>query len=203
METSATDYPSLEIWSSFKKGNKDAFEAIYHLYFDELYRYGIRLLADEDSVKDCIHDLFLKLWNNKKNLGDVKEIKSYLIISLRGIIYNKLQRNKIDLFTTEEFENESKFSLSFYPNDSTDASSKKAIIITALNKLSPRQKEIIYLRYFLDFDYEDIAQIMGISVKGAYKLNARSIKALRDLMDIDHSALLIVLLYAAQHVLLK
>jgi DNA-directed RNA polymerase specialized sigma24 family protein len=85
----------IAIWQSFKSGDKDSFKTIYFTYYSNLYEYGMRIISDKELVKDTIHDLFVKLWNNKLNLGDVTAIKAYLIVSLRSALYNNLQKKAV------------------------------------------------------------------------------------------------------------
>ena len=66
-------------------------------------------------------------------------------------------------------------------------------ILAALNQLTPRQKEVIYLRYFEELDYEEIAVIMKITVKATYKLMARGLEALRQVMEVSIPSLLLFL----------
>jgi RNA polymerase sigma factor (sigma-70 family) len=55
-------------------------------------------------------------------------------------------------------------------------------VIEALNKLTVRQRETIYLRYFEDFDFETIAIIMEMNVQSVRNLLFRGMKVLRDLL---------------------
>jgi RNA polymerase sigma factor (sigma-70 family) len=59
----------------------------------------------------------------------------------------------------------------------------------ALNLLTPRQKEVIYLRYFQELEYAEIAGIMEITVKGVYKLTARGLETLRQILNISDTLL--------------
>jgi RNA polymerase sigma factor (sigma-70 family) len=77
-------------------------------------------------------------------------------------------------------------------NDEALAQSQK--IRMALEQLTGRQKEIIYLKYFEEMDYEQISELMNISVKGAYKLSARALEALKVILDVD-AAVVIVMLF--------
>jgi RNA polymerase sigma factor (sigma-70 family) len=182
------------IWQSFKDGDRTSFEKIYHLYFKSLYEYGVRLINDKEVVKDCIHDLFVKIWSNKDNLGEISNLKSYLLVSLRGTIYNKSQSNS--KITFDEIDEKYDFRMDFsveneYINkESSSGQSEK--ILQLLHSLTPRQKEVIYLKYFEELDYGEIAAILNISVKATYKLSARALDALREVLQLSHSSVLIL-----------
>jgi len=186
------------LWQSFKNGEKDAFQAIYFSFFNNLYEYGMRIVSDKELVKDAIHDLFVKLWNSKTGLSDVIAIRPYLLVSLRTTIYNHLKQDKRMMIKEigEDHPFEMVFSVEsdFIRNETKSAQTQK--LIDALNQLTPRQKEVVYLRYFEELEYEEIASIMNITVKATYKLTARGLVSLRQLMDISNSSLLMLIAMA-------
>jgi RNA polymerase sigma factor (sigma-70 family) len=186
------------LWQSFKEGNKDSFQTIYFSYFNHLYEYGMRLAGDKEKVKDCIHDLFVKLWNNKSNLSDITAIRPYLLVSLRTTLFNKLQKESrvVPTEINEHHPFEMVFSVEsdFIKKETRSGQVQK--LIEALNQLTPRQKEVIYLRYFEEMEYEEIAAMMNITVKATYKLTARGLETLRHVMNISNSSLLLLLTLA-------
>lgn len=184
-----------QLWLSFKNGNQASFQAIYHQHFSPLYEYGARFLTDKDLVKDAIHDLFVKLWSNKSNLGEVSNIRSYLLVSLRSSIFNKAHQNsKVKLTENiEQFPFEMEFSVESKYVAKEAQTKQTQLLLDALNQLSPRQKEVLYLRYFEEMDYDEIAQIMEITVKATYKLTARGIDSLRQIMNLPESNILLLL----------
>lgn len=162
----------------------------------------MRILNDEDQVKDCIHDLFAKLWLNHKTIGHTDNIRFYLIGALRNTIFS--YKTKADRFQKEEFTDPDDFVLDF--NAESDQIKKEEALIQsqkirdALSQLTARQKEIIYLKYFEDMDYEKISEIMDLSVKGAYKLSARAMDALKLLLDADSAMVIFMLLNYKSHI---
>jgi RNA polymerase sigma factor (sigma-70 family) len=185
------------LWQLFKSGDKESFQSIYFSHFNNLYEYGIRIVNDKELVKDSIHDLFLKLWNNRANLGDIQSIRPYLLVSLRGILYNKQEKiSRVKLVEIDEqlpFEMVFSVESIFIRKETQSAQTQK--LIGALNQLTPRQKEVIYLRYFEELDYEEIATIMEINVKATYKLVARGLDTLRSLLNLSNTSLLILLAF--------
>ena len=192
MPTSNTD---TELWSLTKEGDKDSFAAIYHQYFKNLYEYGSRLIDDRDLVKDCIHDLFVKLWANKGNLGDVQNVKTYLIVSLRHLIYNRMaagKKNRLkEIDENYHFEMDWSVETKLIEKENLSEQSKK--LLSAMDALSARQKEIIYLKYFEDLSYDEIADVLGITTKAAYKLLYRALDALKDIFNVPKMVLLSML----------
>ncbi len=174
-------------WHSFKAGDKDSFQLIYFRYYHPLYEYGMRIASDEEVVKDSIHDLFVKLWKNKANLGDVTAIRAYLMVALRSTLYNNFQKNNRNprVGINENVPFEIVFSVeSDYIKKETEFELDQKLT-DALNRLTPRQKEVIYLRYLEEMEYPEIAGLMNITIKGVYKLTARALEALRQTLSIS------------------
>lgn len=173
-----------ETWSSFVNGNEASYEALYHFYFKTLCDFGLRLCADKEIVKDCIQEIFIKLWVNRANLHNIKSIKSYLFSALRNAIFNfyASPRSKNDVITAET-ENLD-FVLEYSPEEILIGreieTEKTRKVKLALNELTARQKELIYFKYYIGLDYNEIAEVMQITVKACYKLMGRALEILKE-----------------------
>jgi RNA polymerase sigma factor (sigma-70 family) len=176
------DLTSEEIlWLSFLKGDTNAFSEIYNNNYKKLFLYGIKLLKDEGLTKDCIHDLFVKLYANRKQLSATNNIHAYLLRSLRNIILNVIRDNK----PTEELTNAS-FDLidandeieDLFSNNDIDFDNKKKLI-RIVDSLSDKQKEIIHLRYVQELDYVEIAKTLEINYQSAKNLLHRTLVKIR------------------------
>ena len=171
-----------QLWLSFKQGKEGAFSMIFKKYYNDLYFYGLKLTNDEALVKDTIQDFFALLWLRREQLGEVENVKAYLIISfrrelvrgsnaIRKLIEKKqlfkdtlseFELSKEDLIVQNDFQNENILQL------------KKA-----LNKLKATQREIIYLRFYSGFDDKEISQILNIKYQSVRNKIHRALNALR------------------------
>ena len=90
-------------WTELLKGNQTALKQIYMDYHKVLFQYGMRLLLDEAATKDCLHNLFVKIWSNRKNLHHTDNVKYYLMSTLRNEIINyKTKESRYDHSTAAE-----------------------------------------------------------------------------------------------------
>jgi len=84
-----------QLWKTFKAGGKTDFAQIYEKHAAVLYNYGRHIRTDQALVKDCIQELFIDIWKNRKTLGATDSIKFYLLKSLRRkIIYEAKKGGK-------------------------------------------------------------------------------------------------------------
>jgi len=167
------------LWEAFRDGDERAFSSIFNRYVQELYKYGNRFSADNELVKDAIQELFIKLYNNRSNLGSTDNIRFYLFKALKRRLIDDLSQNTntISLST---------LSLPFEMEHSSDEVEeewetlvKKKRLKNALSQLSPRQKEAIYLRYEVELSLEEIAELLDMNYQSARNLIHRGIDKLR------------------------
>jgi len=172
------------LWKSFLEGNKEAIATIFLLFHDDLYRYGLRLAGNTDMVEDSIQDLFLQLWKNRQNLRPVDNLKPYLFKSFRNHMIDNLElRNPVMQI---EIDFEHPFEFNYSPEDfiiQQQVSEENQLkIVDALNKLSSRQREAIYLRFFEELDFDMIAIIMDMNVQSVRNTLHRGLQGMRNLM---------------------
>ncbi len=146
-----------------------------------LFRYGQRFTSDTELIKDCIQDVFTGLYKNRKQLVTPKNIKVYLLVSLKNSLINALYRE--DRYTPYDHETVS-FTLGLtveeqYVTDEQYTNQQKKIQ-EILNVLTPRQKEIIYYRYIQELSFDEICIMMDMNYQSAQNLIQRSLKKIRD-----------------------
>lgn len=168
-------------WQSFKDGDINALQALYNHYVDPLYSYGIALCQDQEKVKDCIHDLFISLWDSRKNFAIPNSGKAYLMVSLRRRIFDKGSKiasltgelNDLEENRIADDDHEARWI------EAEDNQKQNEKLETALQRLSDRQREIIHMKYFQQLEYEEIGKIMDLNYQSARNLVNRALAALR------------------------
>lgn len=158
------------------------FTELYDKTIDNLFAFGSKFTTDREMIKDCIQDVFVKLYTKRGELDSVVNIESYLYVSLRNRINDEFRHNS-HVCDDEIDENNAK---TFYDNgdiydmERIEEEQKKTNTITEYVKcLSPRQQQIIRLYYIEQRKYDDICQIMGINYQSVRNLMHRSLLRLR------------------------
>ena len=82
---------ALKLLDDYRHGNQNAFTALYNLYVVSLLNYGSCLTSDRELVKDCVHDVFVKLLTKCKS-QKITKVGSYLFISLRNRLTDEFRR---------------------------------------------------------------------------------------------------------------
>lgn len=172
------------LWERFCKGDRDALGTIYRGNVDDLFHYGMHFCRDSEIVKDCLQDLFQCLWLEREHISsNVQNIRYYLLSSFRRRLLRSLIKNR--KFSTES---------SFASFDFELIPPQEEIIIqnetyyqqvTQLREgiatLSRRQREAIYLRFYQNLSYADIAHLMSMKVDSVYNLISKAIGLLKNM----------------------
>lgn len=159
--------------------------SLYNLYVDNLYTYALYLGFDKEAIMDAIHDVFCKLAADEKILRDVSNIKLYLFKSLKNRLYDifKARREYVGLsiIESEEMPFDIHITIEDLLINREEQLQIERTIAEMLGRLTERQREIVYLRYIQECDYEQIAELLQISVHGCRKLLSKAMQKLRDM----------------------
>ena len=94
-----------ELVAQFCSGDDKAYAELYDMYIQMLYNYGLKLTSDQELLKDCVHDVFVKVYLKRNDKNAIKNLCSYLLISLKNRLLDEFRRQT---FTTpnevEEYE---------------------------------------------------------------------------------------------------
>ena len=177
-----TNHSTDTLLASFQAGNMAAFSQLYNLHINVLFNYGLKLTIDKELLKDCIHDIFVKLYTKKDELGTIDNLRSYLSISLKNKLCDELRRRMYMSDTAVE-----EVSIST-PTDVEDdymeeeqRKNEFSLVRRLLDQLSPRQREALTLYYIEEKKYEDICEIMNMNYQSVRNLMHRGLTKLRSL----------------------
>ncbi|MDO6803114.1 sigma-70 family RNA polymerase sigma factor [Wenyingzhuangia sp. 1_MG-2023] len=164
---------SEKLWGLFIDGDMDAFKTIYNMYYQMLYNFGKRYLNDSE-VEDAIHDTFLNILKYKNSSSEVKNIKAYLFKCLRNQIFKVKKAAKLEF----ELDNET-----IQSENNTHEEQEKELVFKKLKELikelSPREREIIYLKYFQNFNNIEISELLDLNYQTVRNILGNAIKKLR------------------------
>ena len=168
------------IWDAFRNGNQEALEYIYKQHYSALKYYATKFDLSDSQTNDVIQELFVELIESGNKISQVSNIRYYLL----GATRNKIYRLK----SKEQKKNRNFDALDFsIANSIEDQLIHKEIqensiqhVIASINNLSQKQQEIIYLRFYNDLSYKEIAEIFNTKAQTVQNLMGRAIRSLKD-----------------------
>ncbi len=184
------------VWLDLKAGNRGAYEQVIRDYYQELFAYGIRLQNNPDFIKDCLHDLFVHIWERRTYLAETDNIRLYLLKSLR----NRVVKQVVKEARSVELEEEMDGILPLGESTEDEIVYYENLLLTrqrvknALRELPPRQREVLHLRFYEGLSNDRIADIMNISKPAVANLVHASLRRIRQIWHI--SQIFVISLFA-------
>ncbi|MEZ4886985.1 MAG: sigma-70 family RNA polymerase sigma factor [Chitinophagales bacterium] len=177
------------LWLQLKQGSQTAFAQLFRKYHTSLYEYGLHLVNDrEELLKDTIQELFTELWAKRKKLADVHYVKTYLFKSFRRNLLKELkkQRKFVFLFDYTNIQPNA-FSLSIEDLMIAEEMSKETQlkVANALENLTASQREVIYLKFKDNLDYEEIEAVTNLKYQSIRNSVYRALKTLREVIRVN------------------
>lgn len=184
----------IKIWNAFLGGDKAAFEQLLLRYYRSLFDYGMRFQSNPDQLRDDIHDLLVNLWERREFLKQTDFVKLYLFKALRHQIFNGKRKKEIfvtiDNLNEENTNNHEDFLLGFEKEEINKTQNNQ--INRTLHKLTKRQQEILYLKFFEDLSNDQIAELMKISKPATANLLYTSLLAFKAYWKAEFSSLFLL-----------
>jgi RNA polymerase sigma-70 factor (ECF subfamily) len=179
--------------------DKDTIHSLYVTYARDLYAYGLSFLPDSDLVEDAIHDVFLDIAIHENRLETIRNMKFYLVSSLRHRLTFLLKKDKKFTPITDDDAD-----LGNYENDSQtvwieqeEETMKAQLVKRMLSLLNPRQCEALHLRFVEGFSLEEISGLMQINRQSVQNLIQRTINKIRKEFTVTLTLFLFFLLKAS------
>lgn len=176
---------NITYWEGMRKGNKQALFDLYNSTYFHLVRFGLKLTANDELVKDSVTQLFLQLWEKRQRLQPVTQVRAYLFTSLRRMLVDQLEyhakiENAIERMGRQETASELSYEEIIVRVQQDEELKRK--LYHAMQQLTPRQKELIDLMFFEGYTYQQIATHTSQTVKTVYNTMYNAIKLLRELL---------------------
>ncbi|AYL93839.1 RNA polymerase sigma factor [Mucilaginibacter celer] len=175
------------------RGNEQAFTVLYERYATDIKSIALKVLKSEALAEDATQEVFIKIWNGRAQLQQVKVFKAYLIITARNHALNILKsavRSEAvmaDIVTTFTDQRNT---------TDEDLLSKEYLqfIQLVLDRLPARSREIFTKCRMQEKSYDEVADELGISRNAVKNHMVLSIRVLRKAVESELGIPLSVLL---------
>jgi len=145
-----------------KRGDHVAFDRLFHKYGSMLYAFAVSILKDEPESEGVVQDIFLKVWEKRKELKTEYSFKSYLFTiaynATKKVYRQKLQNNKYKQETAILMGQNSSSELTV-----VEYRNLLDYVDTIIDRLPTARREIFIMSKKDGLTNEEIAGILGIS----------------------------------------
>lgn len=179
------------LFKQWQRGNELAFNVIMDYYYPRLMASSLQMVHNREDAEELVMNAILKLWQHKNRLSDVLKLDGYLFGILRQEIAGRSRKRVIAQVDIEEVAlNE----LGSIEHPEFTLQELQAKYQAALDKLTPKQREIFLFSREQDMTQQEIAEKTGLSVHTVSNHMTAALKVFREEMIEYPETLLLVLL---------
>ncbi len=144
------------------EGDQDAFAELVYTYQDAVYNLCYRLLSERTEAEDAAQEAFLRAYLNLQRYDPSRSFKTWLLTIASNHCIDRLRRRRMQWLSIED-EMLPGLSLSSdepEPEDAAMTKEQKTAIQGLLDQLNPEYRAAVVLRYWYDYSYSEIADIL-------------------------------------------
>ncbi|OCB75772.1 hypothetical protein B0A79_03340 [Flavobacterium piscis] len=159
------------------QGNELAFTKLYNEYKNIVFSTALKITKSRMLAEEVVQDVFLKIWQNHENLGEITNIENYLFIISRNHIFDMIKKIARDtsLVVDSNYKSTS-------TNDTEDAikdDQYNIILNQIVDQLPPQQQKIYKMAKWDGLSHQKIGEDLGISTETVKKHMAQALKFVR------------------------
>jgi RNA polymerase sigma-70 factor (ECF subfamily) len=144
--------------------DKEAFSGIYNRYKDKLYGYAYGLTNSVEQSEDIVHDVFLKLWLNRKSAAKIENLHAWLFRIAQNQFIDAVRKFSKSIIVFSEYLRNQGETDTATPVDTLITKELKEILEAAIRQLPPQQREVFCLHCEQGLRHTEIAGKLNLSV---------------------------------------
>jgi RNA polymerase sigma-70 factor, ECF subfamily len=176
---------SNQLFEKIQNDNKDAFELLYKKLFPRLKDFAYRVVRDEDIAKDIVQDVFIKLWEKKKEIKLIN-IEAFIFKVLRNQCISHIKNLKIvenvKINLSGLIQAEELYRIDFIKNEPYLLVEKELQmeVESVMNSLPEQCKNVFHLSRIEGLKNREIAERLDINIKNVERHITRALTTFKD-----------------------
>ncbi|MDC6367536.1 MULTISPECIES: RNA polymerase sigma factor [Flavobacteriaceae] len=155
------DRNDIVLIENLKTGDRNAYQSIYLMYYESLFKYVYHLCNNEALTEDLVQDTLMTLWDKRRKLVTGKSLKSYLYTTAKNKFIDHYRKRKNRSELLEQLRMERIVELEY--GETSLVEDRLKLLRQNIEKLPPRKKEILLLSKIERLKHKEIAQLLDIS----------------------------------------
>ncbi|MCG8308449.1 MAG: RNA polymerase sigma-70 factor [Cytophagales bacterium] len=173
-----------ELLQKVMQGCEKSFELLFKKYHGFLYHYTFRVFRDESIADEVVHKTFIKIWELKETLADIRSFKSYIFSINRSLVVEELRTISRNRRLAERLAQRIVRSHNSV-EDEVIYNDLEALARRAVEQLPAKRREIFKLSRNNGYSHKEIAQKLNISENTVKVSVHKSLKQIRDYMSVN------------------
>lgn len=170
-------FSEAELARRIRTGDATAFESVFRSHYARLCDFANVIVRAPDVAEEVVQDVFANVWQNRSQLSIRSTLRAYLYTAVRNRALNHHRHAARELALDAQPDPPV---MQPDPHVALESSEIRARVRQAMQSLPPRNREVLELRWLHELSHKEIAESLGISLKGVENHLARGLSALRE-----------------------
>ena len=158
MNKATSTEPERHLLERVAKGDRDAFRELYDRTSKRIYFYLYRLLQDASRAEDVQMEVYVEVWKGAGNFRGQSKATTWMFGIARNLAFKAMRKERshanIDDYVSLEDPNQ----------PDLDAPDRQRIVKIAMTRISAKHREVLDLVFFQQMRYQEIADLLEVSV---------------------------------------
>jgi RNA polymerase sigma-70 factor (ECF subfamily) len=156
------------------------FRLVFEQHYNPLCKYAFSYIKDKDICEDIVQDVFVKIWEGRRDLLLIQGIKYYLFTAVRNNCLTYIQRGqRVPVYSLTNMDVEDEIPTPGYDCPEEGDINYKDLLNKGIEQLPPKCKEVFLLSRLGNFSNQEVADNLGISIKTVNNQLWKALKLLR------------------------
>jgi len=168
-------------------GSEAAFDALFARYYAGLKRYASSLLPfPSDAAEDVVADVFCALWTNRTDLTVQGSLAAYLYVAVKHRSYDRLRQQRYQAAPEDHDASDAQPEAAYLQPDQLLAYQELIQhLLQRINQLPERTRQVFQLHRDGGLTYEDIADLLAISLNSVKTHMFRALRFLKAALPVS------------------
>lgn len=178
-------YESDQQWvQKIREGDETAFEQLFFEYYNNLCAFALKITKSKEQARDVVQDIFLKLWNRRKDWKIDDSLKTYLYQAVWNQALNSVKTEKRHQKNKNEFAEEVKYFTGASSGNSHQNTTELITRIWEVTQEMPEQRQQVFILHRKHgLSYKEISKVMDITRKTVENHMGLALKYIREQID--------------------
>lgn len=143
-------------------GDRHCFDYLFIVFYPRVKTFIVNMVKNEEDAQDMAQDIFLKIWNNRETLPQIKNLQAYFFQMSKFRVYDYFKQNIVyENYTASSCDLKAFVEDSI--TDEIEAKDLELLIDMAIENMPPQRKKIFRMSRHEGMTNEEIATRLEIS----------------------------------------
>jgi RNA polymerase sigma-70 factor (ECF subfamily) len=177
-----------QLIDDYLDGNEEALSLLINRHLKMVYNYAYSICKNSSDAEDISQEVFLKVWKKIKKYDPKQNFKTWILTITRNTTIDWLRKKRPLVFS--DFENsagentfiENITDEEILPDEVFAKVEDAKMLESLLGKISPKEREVLDIRYRQDMTFEEVATILGKPIDTVKSIHRRALIKIRGLL---------------------